>query len=105
MRVPLIALVISLLGISGAAERASAQRAKSTGPIDSLTSVRAAERALLRADTSERRPLVVAEFRRDSLGVIIALIPAPKKDTLILGGGARVRVFRNGRAKILEFFL
>ena len=71
---------------------------------DSVRAVRAAEKAIFAADSSEKGPLVVVEFTRDSEGAIVALSPAPKQGSLVLGGGARVRVFRNGQTKILEFF-
>ena len=103
MRV-LIAFAFWLVGVSIGAQPCFAQGGNSVRQNDSLRLVRAAEAALYRADTSEHGPLVVSEFRRDSLGAVIALSPAPQKGRLILGGGARIRVFRNGTTKILEFF-
>jgi len=98
------AFTVCLVAIAGIGQQSFAQGRVATAPIDSIKAVRSAESALYRADTSEHRPLVVSEFRRDSLGVVIDLSPAPKKGIFVLGGGARVRVFTSGKTKILAFF-
>lgn len=96
------ALVASVLVIAGCPKRASNVADGVISAQDSVWYVSAAKNAIYR-DTPERDTLMVTRFLNDSAGVLIDLVPVPKKRVLMVGDGSiRVRVFKNGLAKILE---
>lgn len=72
---------------------------------DSVLAVSAAVNALSAAYPEEARfEMVVASFARDSAGFLIGLVPAPKSDTAIAGGGGLVRVGKDGIATIVRVY-
>ncbi len=70
--------------------------------LDSVVAVNAAMNALLATPGLAQRELIVASFTPDSAGYLIDLIPAPKPDTAIAGGGGIVRVGKDGTATIVR---
>lgn len=69
---------------------------------DSVRAVGAARDALLAANSGQPTPeLVVAAFIRDTAGFLIDLVPAPRGDTAVAGGGV-VRVGIDGVATIVR---
>ena len=79
----------------------SRARAKTPAPEDSLRAVTLAIAAFQAGVPSgERLSLVVQTFERDSAGVLITLVPEPLRP----GGGGRVRITKEGSAKVLERF-
>ena len=72
------------------------------GPIDSATAVDVGLQAL-RSALRDDRAYKVLEFRRDNKGVIIYFSPVRPEGIIGGGGGARVRVLNDRRAKVVEF--
>src|SRR4030095_2283237 len=79
----------------------SRAQAKTPSPTDSLQAVTLAVAGFQAHQTAEERlHLVVQTFERDSAGILITLFPEP----LVPGGGGRVRITKDGSAKVLERF-